>query len=715
MNIRQITLGPVILAGLLVPGLSFGQQAQPAEQTPVIKSTVDEVILDVVVRDKKGKPIKDLTAADFQIEDNGVKQKVNSCRLVEGKEAISQGAHVPLDPLRQVRLVTLVFERLDIEPRRRAKLAALDLLKGDQGTNVFYSVLTIDSRLYALQPFTNDRELLKKAVDKATGGQYNIYAGESTQVKAKLQQILANPVIAPPTSATPNATATGEGFGAAAMEQKLAQVMTDMLSFDASMSTSENTRTSIFALLSLARGQYSLPGRKSILYFSEGMWLPPSLDEPFRSIASTANRGNVTIYAVDTRGVQGSGNVGNIAQEMSNISADTSADITSRDGRVSMGQIMAADRVENAMRSNVQAPLAEMSEGTGGFLIGDTNDLRTALRKVNEEVNSYYEVYYSPGIASYDGSFRKTHVDVARKDTVVHARSGYFALPMDVRGPIMMPFELPLMKAITANPLPKDVEFRASAIRFQPGKDGVKASLMVEVPMAGVTFTEVKENSTFKSRVSLVSLLKDDKGEVVKKLSYDLPRSGQLALLPQARGGNFIYKEQLTVPPGRYTVETAVMDHEAGKVGVKKSAFVVQPKPSGVNISSVSVVRGYAPNAKDLDAADPFQFQGGRITPTLSGTVYAVKGAMLSVFFVVYPDPAIAEKPQVTLQFLVGGNVVGSGELQLPAADALGRIPYVMSSSAESMPPGEYQIKAIAKQGSTTAEETAFVTVAERK
>jgi VWFA-related protein len=702
----------IFQAALLVPGLSYGQQAQPAEQTPVIKTTVDEVILDVVVRDKKGKPIKDLTAADFQIEDNGIKQKVNSFRLVEGKEAISQGARVPLDPMRQVRLVTFVFERLNVEPRRMARQAAMDLIKGDQGTNVFYSVVGIDSQMYALQSFTNDKELLKKAIDKATAGQYDIFSNESAQVKAKLREILANPVATP---ATPDSAAVGADYGSAAVQNKLAQVMSDMLSFDAAMSTSEKTRTSIFALLSLARGQYSLPGRKSILYFSEGMWVPPSLDEPFRSISSTANRGNVTIYAVDTRGVMTWGQNQGVSNEMSRITKDTAADTTAQDGRVSTAQILASDRAENAMRNNVQMPLRDLAETTGGFLIGDSNDLRTPLRKVSEEVNSYYEVFYSPGIASYDGSFRKTHVNVARKDMVVHARSGYFALPMDVRGPVMMPFELPLMKAITANPLPRDVEFRAAAIRFQPGKDGVKASLMVEVPMSGVQFTEVKETSMFKSRISLVSLLKDDKGEVVKKLSYDLPRNGQLALLPQARGGNFIYKEQLNVPSGRYTVETAVMDHEAGKVGVKKSAFVVQPKPSGVNISSVSVVRGYQANAPDLDVADPFQFQGGRITPTLSGVVYAVKGAMLSVFFVVYPDPAIAEKPQVTLQFLVGGNVVGQGELQLPAADALGRIPYVMSSSAESMPPGEYQIKAIAKQGSTTAEETAFVTVAERK
>ena len=712
MNLQQITSRLIILAAVLTPGVGFGQQAQPEQQTPVIKSTVDEVVLDVVVRDKKGKPVKDLTIDDFQITDNGTKQKPTSFRLIEGKEALSQGARVPLDAMRQVRLVTLVFERLDPEQRRSAKQAALDLIKGDQGTNVFYSVVAIDSQLYALQDFTQDRELLKKAIDKATGGQYNIFSNESTQVKAKLKEIMANP---PQTPAAGDPAAAGASFGGAAMQNKLAQVMNDMLQFDSAMSTQEATRTSIFALLSLARGQYSLPGRKSIVYFTAGMWLPPSLDEPFNSIASTANRGNVSIYPVDTRGVMTSSQNSGVSSAMADVARDTKADTTSSDGAVSKAQITASDRVENAMRNNVQMPLRAMADSTGGFLIGDSNDLRTPLRKVNEEVNSYYEVFYSPGIQSYDGSFRGTHVDVARKDTVVHARAGYFALPMDVRGPIMMPFELPLLKAISATPPPKEVEFRASAIRFQPGKDGVNASLMVEVPMSGVQFTEMKEKQTFRSRVSLVSLLKDEKGEVVKKLSYDLPRSGQLALLPQARAGNFIYKEQLTVPPGRYTIETAVMDHEANKVGVKKAAFVVLPKHAGVNLSTVTVVRGYQPNAKDLEAADPFQFQGGKISPTLTGTVFNAPGEMLSLFFVVYPDPAISDKATVTMQFLSGGIVVGQGELQLPAADALGRIPYVMSSSAATMPAGEYQVKLTAKQGSTSAEETAFVTIAEKK
>jgi hypothetical protein len=405
------------------------------------------------------------------------------------------------------------------------------------------------------------------------------------------------------------------------------------------------------------------------------------------------------------------------ANEVLAAAKETAADITRDDGRVSQSALTASDRAENAMRNNTQLALRNLSDDTGGFLIGDSNDLRVPLRNVSEEINSYYEITYSPGIEKYDGSFRKTDVNVARKDLVVHHRTGYFALPASVvtsRGPAVLPYEMPLLNALTMNPFPKDVEFRSAALRMQPQASGQKGSVIVEVPMSGITFTEEKAKGTYKARLSLIALLKDEKGEIVQKLTRDLPLQGAVQQIPQVKAGNFIYKEQVVIPAGRYTLETAVIDYETSKVGARKAAFVVPPFQPGVHISSLCLVRSYQSNVKDLDPNDPFQFQGGRITPSLGGTVYAVKGAMLSVFMTIYPDPAIPDKPTLTIEYLVDGQVVGKGEVPLPAADDQGRIPYVMSSAAESLPPGNYQIRAIVRQGATTAEERTLITVATR-
>ena len=740
--------------------MAAGQPAPaPAQETPTIKVTTEEVILDLIVRDKKGKPVKDLTSEQVEVTDNGVKQKITGFRLVEGREAVEKGTRIPLDAMKQIRLVTLVFEvthgsRADddrdkaeppehrdkaepperrtsgvmqttnLEARRIARQAALDLVKGDQGQNVFYSVFAIQNQLYPLQAFTTNRDLLKQAIELATSGQFTRYAAEAQKVRGLLRQQMSGTLAAGPATAPAIGNAPGSSpgaanqqqvtaMGSAQVEQRLAEIMSDMSRLD-QMATTESTRVSIFSLLSLVRGQYPMPGRKSILYFSEGLWIPPQLDEPFRSVLSTANRANVTFYAVDTRGVGASNNSGAVSQmrEAARISAE---DVTRTDGIVSKEAITASDTAELSMRDNVQLPLRDLSESTGGFLVGESNDLRTALRQVNEEVNSYYEIAYNPGLESYDGSFRKTHVDLNRKDVNVHARSGYFALPANVRGAAVLPYEFALLKALGSVPLPKEVEFRSSALRFRPDPDGTHGMMLVEVPMGGVTFTPDEAKGTYKARLSAVALIKNQAGEVVQKFSRDLPLSGPISQIPQVKAGNFIYKEQLDLGPGRYTVEAAVMDHEANKFAARKTALVMPPKPKGVAISSLSLVRNYQPNAKDLQPDDPFQFQGGRITPTLGGTVYAVKGAQLSTFFIVYPDPSLPDKPQLTVEYLVDGQSVGKGEVPLPAADAKGQIPYVMSSPAEKMPPATYQIKAVVKQGSTVAEESTFVTVAAPK
>jgi VWFA-related protein len=705
---RSLLVSLLVLSLLLTLPLPAQQaQASASDQPPTFTAGTEEVILDVIVRDKKGKPIKDLTATDFKVTDDGKDQKINAVRLVEGMEAIQNGSRVPLDALRQVRLVTLVFDGMDQDQRRIARQAAENLVNGDQATNVFYSVTAITDRLIVLQGFTRDKVRLKKAIEMALSGKYQTFPTESARVKAEIQEVATRTMAA--ASSDPGVG----GMGGAALERRTAQIMMDMLQYDAT--TTENERGKIFSLLSLIRGQTSMPGRKSIVFFSWGMYVPTHLDEPFRAIASSANRANVTLYPVDCKGVTTWRQNEGARSALEGANRDIADDTTAAESSVSKGQMMASDRAEQAGRSNISLPLRTLAEDTGGFLIGESNDLRPALKQVSEEVASYYEISYNPGIGTYDGKFRPTKVELARKDTVLHSRKGYFALPVNLRGPAVMPYEFALMKAFETNPAPHDVDFRAGAMRIKPSKDGAKSLVVVEVPMSGIKFTEDATAKTFKMRVSLVSLLRDEKGEIAGKLSYDLPRQGPLNLVQQAKAGNFIYKEQMMVAPGKYTLETAVMDHEAGKMGVLKSPFVVEAKPSGVAISNLCLVRNYQANVKDLPADEPLQFQGGRITPTLSGRVFAAPGAQLSTFFVVHPDSAISGPATASIEFLVDGQVIAKSDLPLPAPDAQGKIPFVLSVPAENMPPADYEIHITAKQGNSSAEEKMKVTIAARQ
>jgi hypothetical protein len=439
-----------------------------------------------------------------------------------------------------------------------------------------------------------------------------------------------------------------------------------------------------------------MPGRKSVLYFTAGMYLTPELDAIFRNLTSMANRANVTFYAVDTRGVMTFAQNAGATDQLGRANAASSTS-TLQEGNATQAEMRSSDDAETSSRANKQLPIRNLAEATGGFLLGESNDLRTPLRHVNEEIASYYELTYDPHIDNYDGSFHKLKLDSDRKNLVLQARNGYFALPPEARAAGLEAFELPLLKAISEARVLHDVEFRAGAVLQQPRSDGRDLSVLVEVPLHGL---QAKPDAAgFNVHFSVAALAKDAKGEVAgSKLTRD--RSVHVTA-DQLKMGNFVDKMAIELPPGKYTLETAVMDRESGNMGTGHSEFSVAPTAKGVGISSLTSVRSYTPNVKGLDPNEPFQFQGGSITPTLNNSVPRAENSNLRLFFVVYRDPAISAKPTVEIEFLLNGVSLTKVPMQLPDADAQGRIPYVLTIPAASIPPGVYQVRASARQGDT--------------
>jgi len=431
------------------------------------------------------------------------------------------------------------------------------------------------------------------------------------------------------------------------------------------------------------------------------MYLTPELDATFNNLTSMANRANVTFYSVDTRGVmtyaQNSG-----ATDQLNGANMAAGNSSLNGGNATKDEMRASDSAETSSRANVQLPLRNLAEATGGFLLGESNDLRTPLRHVNEEIASYYELTYNPHIDNYDGSFHKLKLESDRKNLVLQARNGYFALPPEARAAGLETFEVPLLKALSDGHVAHDVEFRAGAFLEQPRTDGTDLAILVEIPLHGLQAKPDAAQKGFDVHFSLAALVKDSKGEVAgNKLTRD--RALQHITADQLKMGNFVEKLPLELPAGSYTLEAAVMDYGSGKMGIEHFKFTVGPTGKGVGISSLASVRSYTPNVKGLDPNEPFQFQGGSITPTLNNSVPRLENSTLRLFFVVYPDKSIAAKPTVEIEFMQNGKSLQKAPLPLPDADAQGRIPYVMTIPAAAIPPGAYQIRATAKQGDTTA------------
>jgi hypothetical protein len=168
------------------------------------------------------------------------------------------------------------------------------------------------------------------------------------------------------------------------------------------------------------------------------------------------------------------------------------------------------------------------------------------------------------------------------------------------------------------------------------------------------------------------------------------------------RQANAVLRRTLALGPGHYTLESAAQVREGGRTSVERTEFDVPATGSGPALSSLCLVRRAEPLPKDApSSSDPFRTGGVRIVPHLGGPVSKAASPNLSFFARIYP--AGAERPQLTLELVREGKVVGLAEPEPPAPDARGRIDYVGSMPAAGLAPGAYEVRLTVVQGTATA------------
>ena len=138
------------------PAAPLAQQS--GDQTPTLSTNADEVSLDLVVHDKKHRPVLDLKAEDFAVTDEGTPVKLNQFRLVRGDENTGH-------------LVTLVFDRFEGPLAKSAKTIADKVLKALPMRGYSFAVMNVSGRLRLLQPYTEDRDSVEQAIALALDNQ----------------------------------------------------------------------------------------------------------------------------------------------------------------------------------------------------------------------------------------------------------------------------------------------------------------------------------------------------------------------------------------------------------------------------------------------------------------------------------------------------------------------------------------------------------------
>jgi VWFA-related protein len=411
-----LVLCSVALAGQQAPPpASPAAPQQPDPQMPPItfRSGVNYVEVDAVVRDARGNFVRDLRQDDFQVLEDGVPQKVTAFSLIDipverSERALFLPGDIEPDVMSNAsapegRLYILLLDDIHTHPTRsvRVRQAARQFIERNLGANDLAAVLHTSGRSDGAQDFTGNRRLLTKAVDTFMG--------------RKLRSPTLNKID------SYNLT-RGGAQGPTIADSEQAERM-------------HNARSMLTTLRSLSEWLAGVRGRrKAVVFVSEGIdynvWdnAGPAgttvngvnvlsrgdgslLVNEMRDVIAAATRANVSIYAIDPRGLYFPGDE---AMQISGLPTDAEA--------LGLGMFALQDELRMS-----QDTLRGVSEETGGFASVSSNDFSTVFQRIVDANSTYYVLGYYSTNEKRDGRYRKIEVRLARPGLDVNARKGYAA------------------------------------------------------------------------------------------------------------------------------------------------------------------------------------------------------------------------------------------------------------------------------------------------
>jgi VWFA-related protein len=707
----------VILLVLPSFATASGQTPQRPGEDKIVVGTA-EVRLDVIARDKNGRVIRDLKVEDFEVTEDGVRQQVESFRLVtrntaaapESTEAgITPAAPRPVaiekraDPEIGVSVIALVFDRLSTDARKRAHDAAMGYINENSSLGGFMGVFAINLSLLPLQNYTTNIEQVKKAVERAGSLASSTFDSARTPGGFAETSSQRDNAISSATAAAGAAGASGNGAGAGAagsaaggadVDQQFAQMQRRTEETFEVLQRDQQGYATTNGLLAIVNSMSRLPGRKAVIFFSEGLSLPPNVQQHFRSVINSANRANVSVYAVDSAGLRVDSTLQATREEMMQR-ARRRMDTLDTAGRQTGAPLMAGlERNEDLLTLNPQSGLTQLALQTGGQFIGDTNKIGTKLRQVDEDLNTYYLLTYAPANSTYDGKFRNIAVKIRRSGIEAQTRKGYFAVPPTGSTPLFY-YEAQPLAALNRPTKPKDFPLLVGSLNFPQADRPGRTAIEVEAPASAFTFNEDTEKKIYNTDFSFVILVKDQAKQVVEKLSYHYALIGKLDETDKAKKGKILFYRDVNLPPGRYDVEAVAYDAFSSRASVNRSTVEVpDADESKLRLSSISIVHRIESLKEKTDS--PFVV-GDQVLiyPNLGEAVRkAANSQKMGFYFNIYLAKEDKTVPRLTLEVLQSGKFIARVQISnLTPPDKEGRIQYASALPLDSLQPGSYELK----------------------
>lgn len=681
--IATMGLGLAGGARVLPQGTPTAQSRTAGQERPTFKVQSNLVVVDVTVRDKKGNLVRGLTKDKFRIfEDNSEQQIVTFSQedipgvpAVAPAETAAQIRPLPAinfsltprnerkqEDIEDKRLMILFFDlsSLTTEDLIRSLATAEDYVTKKSSPHDLIAIATYSSILEIPQDLTNDRDVLLKTL-KSLGP---TEAGDASADDLSDTDSSSDDVYVP-----------------------------DNVQFNIF-----NTDRRLSSLETVAKTYREYRERKSLIYFSSGLSTTGVENQSqIRSTVDTANKSNMSIYTVDSRGL---------------VALPPSGDATrgSPGGKALFSG--SGMRTQTSNLSSSQETLTTLAHDTGGTAFQDTNDLAPVFDKVVNDNQIYYVVGYYSTNAKEDGRFRKIRVEVGMPDLKLQHRPGYFA-SKQFQNLTQSERDRQLEEALTVDRPFSDLPFILEADYFKDAGDTNVVPISLQLAGDGVQFVE-KGNRRV-GQFEFLGQITDPKGKIAGVARDTVQVRLPVQTAEKIKTGQILYTTGFQLRPGDYKLKFLIRDNRSGKLGsfeepltvpaldaksLQLSSIVLGSRLVDTNQDSQGVEhRGIGDRFRLLGIKrDPLIIDNRRIVPSI-GNVFLSRHTMY-VYFQVYgaaADPQTGKPAlETTLMVLQNRSKMRESQPYTVAAwdkDAKGTASVTLAVPLRGLKKGSYTLQ----------------------
>lgn len=449
----------------LLPALA----APAAGQGFRFRAEATRVLVDVLVLDGDGNPVRGLGPADFELFEDGTEQQVASVEVVdwerysvsdpEAPPEIPAAAPAAADPPppgnATPRRFVIVFNRRLADPvnLRRAKRGLEEFVTSHMVDGDETMILEFANTVRVLQEFSPGKQETLAAVRRIVPGTYESPVGPEMDARESFQMLYALSEALEP------------------VEGRKIVVL-----FSIGLDTFADPRARIDTTAGEAVEEF--PGRRQ-------------LDEANSLFAAIRqlNHANATLYTVDLEGIYG------------NENRILTASLNEFDVLGNERELVPSaplDRMEMAANLPSEGGAASLAIATGGEYYPNTTNFAVPLGRIGRQNELYYLLSFSPENTELDGSYRRLEVRVrGRDDLRVVARPGYFA--RERRRGAGSPAAETVARGDYDYALPENLHTYAYLLNAVPG--GALAALRAALPASNLPEPDAEEVAELGFRV----------------------------------------------------------------------------------------------------------------------------------------------------------------------------------------------------------------------